>query len=73
MSCNGHYENVQNCYTIKAKHVEQKSLGRGDFKVVHYFLMTDGSLKKVGLSTYMAYEVGNEVCFIENVWVNESK
>jgi len=62
LSCNGHYEKVTTCHIIKNKHMENESIGtNGNFEVVHYFYMTDGTLKKVILKDYISCEIGDEV------------
>jgi len=67
ISCNGHYEDITTCYKIKNKHMENESIGtNGNFEVVHYFLMTDGTLKKVDIKDYLSYNIGDNVCFIEH-------
>jgi len=73
LSCNGHYENVTTCYKIKNKHMENEPIGTdGNFEVVHYFLMTDGTLKKVILKDYLTYNIGDKVCYTEEVLIQDT-
>ena len=74
VSCNNRATEVKTCYTIKAKHMENESIGtQGDFRVIHYFLMSDGTLKKVELKDYLTYNPGEKICFSETVWVKNKK
>ena len=73
-ACHTHEEKVRKCYTIKAKHMENEAVGtNGDFHVVHYFLMTDGTLKKVVLKDYLDYNPGETICYDETIWVEDKK
>lgn len=72
VSCGYHEENVTTCGVVAKKHTEQESIGsHGDFRTVHYFYTTNGELHKVNLETYLKYEIGDEVCFTELIWVKD--